>query len=107
MFGAFCRFEAGDVVQPGPRRRMMHEEILGRLGHWAREGDFPRLAASIQAGMTEQRVAAVTQLITPTLLCQHIAVYSLHLLRVQLKPPKCWHPHSLYWEVLLECSNRL
>ena len=80
MFGAFCRFEAGDVVQRG-LRMMMHEEILVRLGHWAREGDFPRLAASIQAGMTEQRVAAVTQIITPTLLCQHIAVYNLHLLR--------------------------
>ena len=68
----------------------MHEEILVRLGHyWAREGDFPRLAASIQAGMTEQRVAAVTQIITPTLLSQHIAVYSLHLLRSAT--PKWWH----------------
>ena len=76
MFGAFCRFEAEDVVQPA---RTEEEDDargnLGEVGPLAREGDFPRSAASIQAGMTEQRVAAVTQIITPTLLGQHIAVY--------------------------------
>ena len=75
MFGAFCRFEAGDVVQPA--RTEEEDDARGNFGEvgplLGREGDFPRLAASIQAGMTEQRVAAVTQIITPTLLCQHIA----------------------------------
>ena len=88
----------------------MHEEILVRSGHWAREGDFPRSAASIQAGMTEQRVAAVTQIITPTLLGQHIAVYSLHLLRSATQASQMVAPtlsllgSLVNWSVPTDCS---
>ena len=69
MFGAFCRFEAGDVVQ------LWEWWWAKRI--W-RGGGFPSLRlrrCSSSAGMTEQRLAAVTQIIKPTLVCCAVYVF--------------------------------